>query len=119
MSFADGTGFYVAPKQYAIAADLAESYGYSDMEGEASVLDAIVKLHTLLLGNDTEDVNAALTVNGETGFITNFMSDGSGKIVGLVNSVLGSESFGNTPLHNGDRVEFFIPQDADYMDTYA
>ncbi|MCL1874533.1 MAG: S-layer homology domain-containing protein [Clostridiales bacterium] len=119
MSFADDTGFYVTPQQYTVTADLAEYYGYSDSAAGVSVLDAIVKLHTLVYGEDKEDINAALEVDEESGFVTSFMGDGRGNVVGLINGALGEDIFGETLLTGGDRLEFFIPQDDWAMDTYA
>ncbi len=119
ISLADGDGFSVAPRQYTVSADLAEDYGYTDLDDGVSVLDVAVKLHELVYGEDEEEINAALAVE-DSGFIAAFMGETGGNIVGLVNGELSEDVFGDTEVSGGDRVEFFFLQDTyAYGDTYT
>ncbi|MDR0875600.1 MAG: InlB B-repeat-containing protein [Clostridiales Family XIII bacterium] len=118
---ADDSGFWIARHVFEVAPDLSEQYGYEDTyDGEqVTALDAIVAAHIAMFGDETGDINDALTV-GDTGFITNFMGDGSGNLVYFVNSALPSVAAGETVLTDDDFVELFAIQDAfAFTDTRA
>ncbi|MDR3091766.1 MAG: S-layer homology domain-containing protein [Clostridiales bacterium] len=116
---ADGSGFRLARRAVAVSPGLSEEYGYADAYygTAATALDAIVAAHIAALGEG--NVSGSLTV-GPTGFLSNFMGDGSGNFVYFVNGSLSGAAAGSVRLNDGDAVELFSIQDAyAYSDARA
>ena len=120
ISLADAAQYHVLPQQTKVPYGLAARYGYSNdasMEGKITVLDSIVRMVTLVVGENEEDVNDALTVTG--GLVKDILGMG-GDIIGLVNNTLGEVGFSEAHITSGDRLEFFFTDpEAFWMDTYA
>jgi hypothetical protein len=119
----DASGFVMAPRETSVDAGLAERYGYSDAFGgaKASALDAVVALHLALLG-DGPDITGLIQANlsvTDSGFIDNFLGDGEGNCLYLVNGALNWTAFTDTELAEGDRVSIVVPQDPYYADVLS
>ena len=117
LSYADVTGFYVTPqKQFTIPADLSEECGFEDdFNGEkVSVMDAIVFLHLLLLGDVDGYLDAAYDSYYDSWWLPNFMGDGIGAYLGFVNGE--DPGFGAfaVEIKDGDALEFFAIYDTDW-----
>ena len=118
---ADDSGFWIAPKSVSVNPGLSEQYGYiDDYAGlEVSALDVIVAAHIAVFGDDETDIHNALEVTS-AGFLTNFMGDGLGAFVCIVNNVLGELTADKTLISDGDFVQLFSLQDVSmWSDTYT
>ena len=120
-----------APQEVEVSALDAEKYGFTDAVEGVSALDALVKAHELVFGKDfIKDTAGEYLAVGSGGWIT--------KIFGTETSVSGfyinggypndgtPAAYGggyngtmitNTPLLNGDVVDFYIM--SDYFDYYT
>ncbi|MDR3314766.1 MAG: hypothetical protein LBS96_10000 [Oscillospiraceae bacterium] len=115
---ADESGFWIAPAEFTVSPGLAEKYGYTDSFGgtQVSALDAIVAAHEFVFADALTDY---LTVSG-SGMISNFMGDGAGNFVYLVNGELASVGAGSQALSDADTFALFALQDTDmWSDAYA
>ena len=115
---ADNSGFYIAPHEMTIAADLAETHGYTDDFGgtKVSALDAVVAAHVLIFGDDPADIQAVLDVSS-AGYMMDFM--GSGANCGyFVNDVLPDVATA-VELFAGDVIDLHTYQDSSAMDVRA
>ncbi|MCL1806053.1 MAG: hypothetical protein FWG28_08680, partial [Clostridiales bacterium] len=63
----DENGFMVADTAFAVAADTAEQYGYTDdFDGaKVSVLDVLVAVHVAMYGDDEAAIHEALALSGD------------------------------------------------------
>lgn len=104
----------------AVSSDLAESYGYQDSVTDGvSALDVLVKAHQVKYGEAFTADNASdtLAVN-EDGSISKFFGKETDKAGVVINARILSGTVGNTKVVNGDRLEFFVYQDAAQKDNY-
>jgi len=109
---ADDTGFYIAKQEFTVTADLAEKYGYTDSFNtqKVSALDAIVAAHITIFGDDVSIINSVLSVGG-TGWIANFMNDGTGSYVYIINGNFAVDIPGEMELSAGDYIQLQSMQD--------
>jgi len=110
---ANDTGFMIAKQEFTVAADLAEDYGYTDSFNtqKVSALDAIVAAHIAIFGDGVIDVNGALAVSTLGGWITNFMGDGTGYCVYIVNGSFAGGAPGDMEISAGDYIQLQSIQD--------
>ena len=122
--------FLHAPQfNYEVASNLAESYGYSDSVNGVSVLDVLVAAHKLVYGADftRNTANNYLTVGdngvtmqfGSTAYPVFFMNrarstDGTQSSSGIYNPT----NVMTQQVYEGNLIEFFFLEDADYADMY-
>ncbi|MDR0380402.1 MAG: S-layer homology domain-containing protein [Oscillospiraceae bacterium] len=126
-------GGYIVPKQAAtVTADLSARYGYEDVEGTVSGLDALLKAHQIryALTNGAYDeagfaawVRGAVTVS-ELGYVTAAFGKSKPDLSLLVDGEMPGEdgvafAIPDMPVAGGDNVEFLIYQDADALDYYT
>lgn len=116
-----------------VAADLAESYGYTDSVTDGvSVLDALVKAHELVFGEDfTKETAKDCLVVSESGFVTTLFleeTSANGFFLNQGYANDGTESgyggYNGTTVTtqrivDGDTLDFFIYQDSYYSDYYT
>ena len=115
-----------------VAADLAESYGYTDSVDGVSALDALVRAHELVFGEAytkgtakdyliVSDYGYVTTLFGEktgnNGFFINegYPNDGTESTYGGYNGTLVTTQ----EIKNGDVLDFFIYQDSYCLDYYT
>ena len=124
-------GYLHAPQEVEVAANTAEKYGFTDALEGVTALDALVKAHELAFGEDfTKDTAEYLAVGSsgwiskifdvETyacGFFVNqgYPNDGTPSSYGGYNGTMVT----NTPLLNGDVVDFYTYSDDTYSDYYT
>lgn len=126
-------GYLHAPQEVEVTALDAEKYGFTDAVEGVSALDALVKAHELAFGKDfTKDTVGEYLAVGSSGWIT--------MIFGIPTSVCGFYVNGgypndgtpayngvgyngtmvtNTPLLNGDVVDFYTYSGDTYSDYYT
>lgn len=115
-----------------VAADLAESYGYTDSVTDGvSALDALVKAHELVFGEDfTKETAKDCLVVSESGFVTTlfleetsangfflnqgYPNDGTQSGYGGYNGT----TVTTQKIVDGDTLDFFIYQDSSYYSDY-
>jgi len=117
LSYADVTGFHVTPqKQFTIPADLSEEYGFEDSFGgeKVSVMDAIVCLHLLLLGEVDGYLDALYDSTYDSWYLINFMGDGMGAFMSFVNGEDPGLGAFAVEIADGDAVSFFAIYDTDW-----
>ena len=117
ISYSNGAnaGYGFVPQTITVAEDTAEEYGYTDMDGAVSLLDAVVAVHNIVYGEDLGDY---LGVSG-SGFIEKLMGvEGYNKIM-LVNGVLGMDAAPDTAIANGDVIELVELRDSWAADAYT
>ena len=116
LSYADVTGFYVTPQtQFTIPANLSEEYGFDDDFGgeKVSIMDAIVFLHLLLLG-DVDGLSALYDSYFDSWYLTNFMDDGIGAFLSFVNGQDPGLSAFSVEVADGDALSFFSIYDTTF-----
>jgi hypothetical protein len=126
-------GGYIVPKQAAtVTADLSERYGYKDIEGAVSGLDALIRAHQIqyVLTNGAYDeegfaawVRGAVTMN-EQDYVTAAFGESKPILSLLVDGAMPGEddtafTVPDAPVADGDDVEFLIYQDAYSTDYYT
>jgi len=119
----DNSGFKIIRKEFTVAPDLSEQYGYNDAFGgeKASALDAIVAAHIAVFGSDKATINSKLKLShGDYGdFISCFMGDNAGNMKYYVNGESPWVGAPDQELLNGDIVELFAIRDPLYADQYG
>ena len=122
--------FLHAPKfSYSVASNLAESYGYTDAVNGVSVLDVLVAAHKLVYGSSftKATANNYLTVAdnrvtmqfGSTARPEFFLNHGKANTgVQSSSGLYTPTEVGTQIVHDGDLIEFFFLEDADYADMY-
>ncbi|MDR2525670.1 MAG: hypothetical protein LBC83_05765 [Oscillospiraceae bacterium] len=119
LSYQSGGGWVVAPQTFTVTADLSDTYGYTDevAAGEVSLMDAIIAAEYSIWEDAlTEDFAVSygpygagvVKMLGDAGFNFGFLSNG-----------IMTDSVNRETIHEGDRIEMFLYQDAYYMDAYA
>ena len=127
-------GYLHAPQEVEVSALEAEKYGFTDAVEGVSALDALVKAHELVIGEDfTKDTAGEYLAVGSSGWIskifgTDTMASGFYINGGYPND--GTPAYNgvgyngtmvtNTPLLNGDVVDFYVmSDDFAYSDYYT
>ena len=121
LSYADVTGFYVTPtREYVVPADISEEYGFiDDFNGaKASVMDAIVYLHLLTVGDVDGWLDALYDDYYESWMVTDFMGDGMGAFMSYVNGIDPGVSAFSAEIADGDTVSFFAIYDTYWWVDY-
>lgn len=125
-------GFILPQTEVNVTSDLAESYGYTDTVADsASALDVLVKIHADMFGTDftPETSDDYLSVSAE-GYLSrimcidtyNFGFAVNGKAPHndvLTNYGYTGYSLNQTPVNEGDKVEFFLYRDDWALDNYV
>jgi len=123
LSYADVTGFKLIPMmQFTIPADLSEAYGFDDDFGgeKVSVMDAIVYLHLLLLGEVHGFLDTFYYAAYDSTMITNFMGDGMGAFLSFVNGIDPELGAFSVEINDGDTINFFSLFDTSlWTDVYT
>lgn len=121
LSYADVTGFGLTPQtQFTIPADLSEDYGFADdfNGAKVSVMDAMVYLHLLLLGDVAGYLDAFYYAAYDSWMVTNFMGDGMGAYMSFVNGEDPGLGAMAVELKDGDTVSFFSIYDTYFWADY-
>ena len=127
-------GFLAPPQTLEVSSDLSEKYGFADEVNGVSVLDALIKEHEIIYGNDfTKDTvsdylevsNGSATkvfgISSSTyygGFLVNegYPNDGTASPYG---SGYNGTTYTTHKLVSGDKVDFFFYEDSYWADTYT
>ncbi len=125
-------GFLTAPETVTVAENTAESYGFTDEVDGVSVLDALVKTHELIFGEDFTSATANTYLAAAGGYVS--------KVFGIQTYAFGFLLNGGTPndgtdsqyggyngttvatqkIDSGDKLDFFIYRDQSYYsDIYT
>ena len=125
-------GFLAAPQNADVSSDLAESYGYSDQVSGVSVLDALVRAHELIFGEDFTSETASdylvvsggyvNTIFGEETYASGFLLNGGSPNDGTESQYGGytGTTVSTQEIKDGDKLDFFIYQDDTYYsDIYT
>ena len=125
-------GYLHAPQEVEVSALEAEKYGFTDALEGVTALDALVKAHELAFGDAfTKETAGEYLAVGSTGWISKlfgeetyacgffvnqgFPNDGTPSSYGGYNGTM----ITNTPLLNGDVVDFYTYSDDTYSDYYT
>ena len=125
-------GYLHALQEVEVSALEAEKYGFTDALEGVSALDALVKAHELAFGKDfTKDTVGEYLAVGSSGWISKifgiptyacgfyvnqgYPNDGTPSSYGGYNGTMVT----NTPLLNGDVVDFYTYSDDTYSDYYT
>lgn len=126
-------GYLHAPQEVEVSALEAEKYGFTDAVEGVSALDALVKAHELAFGEAfTKDTAGEYLAVSSSGWISKIFSVKTYACGFYVNGGYPNDgtpaSFGggyngtmvtNTPLLNGDVVDFYTYSDDTYSDYYT
>ena len=122
-----------APQEVEVSALEAEKYGFTDALEGVTALDALVKAHELVLGEAfTKDTAGKYLAVGSTGWISKLFGEKTSACGFFVNQGFPNDgtpsSYGgyngtmitNTPLLNGDVVDFYVyADDSTWSDYYT
>ena len=121
-----------APQEVEVSALEAEKYGFTDALEGVTALDALVKAHELVFGEAfTKETAGEYLAVGDGGWITKLFGEKTNACGFFVNQGYPNDgtpsSFGgyngtmvtNTPLLNGDVVDFYTYSDDTYSDYYT
>ncbi len=133
----DATGFVVAKQNVELETDLSERYGYVDAYrgGEATALDALVRAHIAVYGDEPANVQSNLTVTSQ-GYVTRVMGVSTSNFSYYVNGKMPGDGvfvadpyMGGTSqtgyavsqalLEDKDNTSFVVLQDDWTMDTFG
>ncbi|MCL1849223.1 MAG: hypothetical protein FWF83_06105, partial [Clostridiales bacterium] len=113
----DEYGFMMADTAFAVAADTAERYGYTDdFDGaKVSVLDVLVAIHVAMYGDDEATIHEALAMAGDNVSQAFFSNDASA-FTFLVNGAFPMEDglgleIVRAEVKDGDTVTFLLRDD--------
>ena len=125
-------GYLHAPQEVEVSALEAEKYGFTDALEGVTALDALVKAHELVLGEAfTKETAGEYLAVGDGGWITKLFGEKTNACGFFVNQGFPNDgtpsSYGgyngtmvtNTPLLNGDVVDFYTYSDDTYSDYYT
>ncbi|MBS1336171.1 MAG: DUF4430 domain-containing protein, partial [Oscillospiraceae bacterium] len=121
-----------APQEVEVSALEAEKYGFTDALEGVTALDALVKAHELVFGEAfTKETAGEYLAVGDGGWITKLFGEKTNACGFFVNQGFPNDgtpaSYGggyngtmitNTPLLNGDVVDFFTYSDVSYWSDY-
>ena len=125
-------GYLHALQEVEVAANTAEKYGFTDALEGVTALDALVKAHELAFGDAfTKETAGEYLAVGSSGWISKifgvetyacgffvnqgYPNDGTPSSYGGYNGTM----ITNTPLLNGDVVDFYTYSDDTYSDYYT
>ena len=121
-----------APQEVEVSALEAEKYGFTDALEGVTALDALVKAHELAFGDAfTKETAGEYLAVGSTGWISKLFGEKTSACGFFVNQGFPNDgtpsSYGgyngtmitNTPLLNGDVVDFYTYSDDTYSDYYT
>ena len=122
-----------APQEVEVSALEAEKYGFTDALEGVTALDALVKAHELVFGEAfTKETAGEYLAVGSSGWISKLFGEKTNACGFFVNQGYPNDgtpaSFGggyngtmvtNTPLLNGDVVDFYTYSDDTYSDYYT
>ena len=125
-------GYLHAPQEVEVSALEAEKYGFTDALEGVTALDALVKAHELAFGDAfTKETAGEYLAVGSSGWISKLFGEGTSACGFFVNQGFPNDgtpaSYGggyngtmitNTPLLNGDVVDFFTYSDVSYWSDY-
>ena len=125
-------GYLHAPQEMEVASNTAEQYGFTDALEGVTALDALVKAHELAFGDAfTKETAGEYLAVGSTGWISKLFgveTYASGFFVNQGYPNDGTPAYNgvgyngtmitNTPLLNGDVVDFYVMSDEDYYSDY-
>ena len=125
-------GYLHAPQEVEVSALEAEKYGFTDALEGVTALDALVKAHELVFGDAfTKETAGEFLAVGSTGWISKLFGEKTNACGFFVNQGYPNDgtpsSYGgyngtmitNTPLLNGDVVDFYTYSDDTYSDYYT
>ena len=125
-------GYLHAPQEVEVSALEAEKYGFTDALEGVTALDALVKAHELAFGDAfTKETAGEYLAVGDGGWITKLFGEKTNACGFFVNQGYPNDgtpsSYGgyngtmitNTPLLNGDVVDFYTYSDDTYSDYYT
>ena len=125
-------GYLHALQEVEVAANTAEKYGFTDALEGVTALDALVKAHELTLGDAfTKETAGEYLAVGSSGWISKLFGEKTSACGFFVNQGYPNDgtpsSYGgyngtmvtNTPLLNGDVVDFYTYSDDTYSDYYT
>ena len=126
-------GYLHAPQEVEVAANTAEKYGFTDALEGVTALDALVKAHELVFGEAfTKETAGEYLAVGSSGWISKLFGEKTSACGFFVNQGFPNDgtpaSYGggyngtmvtNTPLLNGDVVDFYTYSDDTYSDYYT
>ena len=126
-------GYLHAPQEVEVSALEAEKYGFTDALEGVTALDALVKAHELVFGEAfTKETAGEYLAVGSSGWISKLFGEKTNACGFFVNQGYPNDgtpaSFGggyngtmvtNTPLLNGDVVDFYTYSDDTYSDYYT
>ena len=125
-------GYLHGLEQVSVSAGTAEKYGYSDSVDGVSALDALVKAHELVFGDAfTKETAGEYLEVGSSGWISvifgvetyasgfyvnqGYPNDGTPAISG---GGYNGTFVTNTPIADGDELDFYVMSDSDYYSDY-
>ena len=125
-------GYLHAPQEVEVSALEAEKYGFTDALEGVTALDALVKAHELVFGEAfTKETAGEYLAVGSSGWISKLFGEKTNACGFFVNQGFPNDgtpsSYGgyngtmvtNTPLLNGDVVDFYTYSDDTYSDYYT
>ncbi len=125
-------GYLHAPQEVEVSALEAEKYGFTDALEGVTALDALVKAHELVFGEAfTKETAGEYLAVGSSGWISKLFREKTNACGFFVNQGYPNDgtpsSYGgyngtmvtNTPLLNGDVVDFYTYSDDTYSDYYT
>lgn len=119
-------GEFQIPPQFdmKVSSDTAETYGYTDQTSQAtqvSAIDVLVAAHAVKYGDSFTKDSAREFLIADGNFVTRmFGSDNGGNVCILVNGQQpGSHGVEQAVVEDGDLIEFFVYQNAAYLDKYV
>ena len=125
-------GYLHALQEVEVSALEAEKYGFTDALEGVTALDALVKAHELVFGDAfTKETAGEYLAVGSTGWISKLFGEKTSACGFFVNQGFPNDgtpsSYGgyngtmitNTPLLNGDVVDFYTYSDDTYSDYYT
>ncbi len=129
-----GDGFIIPKTQISVPVGLAEKYGYKNAspvtDKDVSVLDAYVRLHEIMFGEDfTPDTAKNYLDVTESGWVNLFMGDSNGPGFTVNGKFPHDDNYtewgytgylvNQSVVNDGDSVEIFYYRDSDYLDYLA
>ncbi|MDO4519316.1 MAG: DUF4430 domain-containing protein [Eubacteriales bacterium] len=122
-------GYLVTPQTVTVGANEAESYGFTDLEGDyVTTLDVLVKMHEITYGDSftAETASSYLGVSS-SGYINKLFETSTGNVGFTVNGIVPNDGVVGDYGYDGytvdqavvtenDDIFFFLYQDSDAMD---
>lgn len=113
-----GGGFFAAPQTVTVTADTAESYGYTDSVDGVSALDALVKSHQMVFGEDFTPQTATTYLTESNGYVNKLYGVETIACGFLLNGGIPNDGTQGDYGYNGTTVETQEIKDGDKVDFY-